>query len=70
MPKPKTASYLENNEQNETHLQLDPIIEGLLDRLPAPGDVFPPAIRQLWLQILTLTFQLVYLDKEEEEPQE
>ena len=46
-----------NDRQNDEH-QLDPVIDALLEHLPAPGDPFPD--RKLWLQILELVLQLVY----------
>jgi hypothetical protein len=30
---------------------IDPIIDGLLKRLPKTGDVWPEADRKLWLQL-------------------
>ncbi|HEX3451272.1 MAG TPA: hypothetical protein VHS97_23665 [Isosphaeraceae bacterium] len=62
MPKAKAFT----TEPNDNGHQLDPIVDGLLDRLPAPGDVFMPADRQLWIKIMTDVFQLIYLDKEPE----
>jgi hypothetical protein len=44
--------------------KLDPIIKGLIDRLPPSGDVWPSAERELWLTILKSSFQLVYKDSE------
>lgn len=41
---------------------LDPIIRGLISRLPKAGDVWPSAERKLWLEILENTFKLVYKD--------
>lgn len=41
---------------------LDPIIQGLIDRLPAPGEVWPSQERKLWLGILENSFHLVYKD--------
>lgn len=38
----------------------DPIIRGLLARLPKAGSVWPEAERQLWLQILEGSFKLIY----------
>ena len=65
MPKPKSTYQADNDEPSETLPPLDPIIVGLLERLPVPGDVFTPQERALWLQILGLVFQLIYLEKEE-----
>jgi hypothetical protein len=33
-------------------LEIDPIIAGLLKRLPKSGDIWPKAQRKLWLQLL------------------
>jgi hypothetical protein len=38
----------------------DPIIAGLLKRLPKAGDVWPRAQRKLWLQLLEGSFDLIY----------
>ena len=42
--------------------ELDPIIRGLLGRLPKPGDVWPEAERKLWLDLLAGSFKLIYKD--------
>jgi hypothetical protein len=47
-------------------LEIDPIIMGLLDRLPKPGDMWPEADRKLWLQLLEGSFKLIYKDKTRE----
>ena len=44
---------------------IDPIIRGLINKLPAPGDVWPNVQRKLWLEILENTFKLVYRDQRE-----
>jgi hypothetical protein len=41
---------------------IDPIIQGLLSRLPKSGDVWPEADRKLWLQLLEGSFKLIYKD--------
>jgi hypothetical protein len=41
-------------------MQLDPIVDALLEHLPAPGDYWHPEQRKLWLQILELSFKLIY----------
>ena len=46
--------------------KIDPIILGLLNRLPKPGDVWPMDDRTLWLELLAGSFKLVY--KESEQP--
>ena len=42
----------------------DPIIKGLLARLPKSGEVWPEAERKLWLELLSGSFKLIYKDKE------
>ena len=44
---------------------IDPIIRGLLARLPQSGDVWPGIERKLWLQLLEGSFKLIYKDSEE-----
>jgi hypothetical protein len=41
---------------------IDPIIRGLLARLPKSGDVWPEAERKLWLDLLAGSFKLIYKD--------
>jgi hypothetical protein len=41
---------------------LDPIIVGLLKRLPKSGEVWPEAERKLWLELLSGSFKLIYKD--------
>jgi hypothetical protein len=49
--------------------KIDPIIQGLLSRLPKSGDVWPEAERKLWLDLLAGSFKLIYKDaKSSEEP--
>ena len=45
---------------------IDPIVMGLIRRLPKSGEVWPISDRKLWLGILEATFKLVYSDPEEE----
>jgi hypothetical protein len=47
-------------------VDIDPIIQGLLSRLPKSGDVWPAADRKLWLDLLEGSFKLIYKDKERE----
>ena len=42
---------------------VDPIIAGLLKRLPKSGDVWPESERKLWLELLSGSFRLIYKDK-------
>lgn len=69
IPKPKSQSQAELQEA-DNHNSLDPLIDAMLDHLPAPGDVFELEQRKLWLQILELAFKLIYLEREPEEPEE
>lgn len=41
---------------------IDPIIAGLLARLPKSGEVWPERERALWLQLLEGSFKLIYKD--------
>jgi hypothetical protein len=47
---------------NENPPPIDPIIDGLLKRLPKTGDVWPEVDRKLWLQLLEGSFKLIYKD--------
>jgi hypothetical protein len=42
--------------------EIDPIIRGLLARLPKSGQVWPEAERKLWLDLLAGSFKLIYKD--------
>lgn len=42
---------------------LDPIIDALLDHLPAPGDYYAKEDRKKWLQLMELSFDLIYDDE-------
>jgi hypothetical protein len=48
-------------------MELDPIINALLEHLPPPGDYFSPDDRKRWLQIMELSFDMIY--DSEPEPQ-
>lgn len=41
---------------------LDPIILGLLARLPKPGDVWPETQHNLWIELLKGSLKLIYKD--------
>lgn len=47
---------------------IDPIIAGLLRRLPPSGQAWPKPQRKLWLQLLEGSFDLIYTDQEEPAP--
>jgi hypothetical protein len=42
---------------------LDPIIDALLEHLPAPGDYWSKEDRSLWLRMVELSFELIYSDE-------
>jgi hypothetical protein len=44
---------------------IDPIIRGLLARLPKSGDIWPKTQRKLWIQLLEGSFELIYRDNDE-----
>lgn len=44
---------------------IDPIIRGLLVRLPPSGATWPEVERKLWLELLSGSFKLIYKDKVE-----
>lgn len=47
---------------------VDPIIQGLLARLPQSGEVWPETERNLWLELLKGSFKLIYRDGVEKTP--
>ncbi len=70
---PKEEPRIEKNGDGERHggdggggdlpPGVDPIIRGLLVRLPKSGDVWPKEQRKLWLQLLEGSFDLIYKDQ-------
>lgn len=62
-PKLKSQSPVELDAPNNSGHELDPLIDALLDHLPAPGDPFPPEERKLWMQILDLILKLIHPDE-------
>lgn len=48
---------------------IDPIIAGLLRRLPKSGEKWPKPQRKLWLQLLEGSFDLIYKDDDGGWPQ-
>ena len=59
---PKAKSALTEPDNNSNAMELDPLIDALLEHLPAPGEHWPKEHRDLWLEILTLVFKLIYED--------
>lgn len=41
---------------------IDPIIQGLVNKLPPPGAIWPDTQRKLWLLIAESSFKLIYKD--------
>ncbi len=50
------------NGGGDDQTEIDPIIRGLLARLPKSGDVWSDAERKLWIQLLEGSFKLIYKD--------
>ena len=50
-------------EPTDNGIALDPIIDALLEHLPAPGEYWSKDDRALWLRMIELTFELVYDDE-------
>jgi hypothetical protein len=57
---PKTKIEPDNHDNG---MELDPIINALLEHLPPPGDYFSPDDRKRWLQIMELSFDMIYEDQ-------
>jgi hypothetical protein len=51
---------------NVNGMSLDPIIDALLEHLPAPGDYFAKEERKRWLDMMTLAFDMIYDDQPSE----
>jgi hypothetical protein len=49
-------------EPEDNGMALDPLIDALLEHLPAPGDYFSPDDRKRWLEIMEKAFDLIYSD--------
>jgi hypothetical protein len=50
-------------EPEDNGMALDPLIDALLEHLPAPGDYFAQDDRKRWLQILEMSLDLIYDDE-------
>lgn len=57
-----------NDDKPAKSKKLDPIIEGLVNRLPAAGAVWPDADRQTWLNLIEAAFKVVYEEGKEKAP--
>ena len=60
--KPKSTSQAEPQGSNNG-LELDPIIDAMLEHLPAPGDYWAKADRKRWLTIIEQVFDLIYVEE-------
>jgi hypothetical protein len=60
-PKEKPEPKRSNGNDGDPP-DVDPIIQGLLARLPKSGSVWPVAERKLWLDLLEGSFKLIYKD--------
>jgi hypothetical protein len=49
-------------EPEDNGMGLDPIIDAMLEHLPAPGDYWSKADRKRWLAIIEQVFDLIYVD--------
>jgi hypothetical protein len=58
----RRTSNTRSRPRREDHREIDPIIRGLLARLPKSGDVWPDPARKLWLNLLEGSFKLIYKD--------
>jgi hypothetical protein len=61
---PKKPNQAELDAANGA--QLDPIIDALLEHLPAPGDYWALDDRKRWLEMMTLAFDMIYDDQPSE----
>lgn len=62
MPKPKSMSH-QGVQEVADDLELDPIIIGLLEKLPASGETWDKPDRVKWLNLLGGALDLIYKDK-------
>jgi hypothetical protein len=53
-------------EPEDNGMALDPLIDALLEHLPAPGDYFAQDDRKRWLQILEMALDLIYDDESQQ----
>jgi len=55
-------------EKRSRRAQFDPIIRGLMQRLPKPGEVWADHARKEWLATLEANLKLIYPDAEQQKP--
>lgn len=47
-------------QEEKTRRRIDPLIYGLLSRLPRPGEMWSEAARKEWMETLEANLKLVY----------
>jgi hypothetical protein len=62
-PPDKNGGGNDGNGGGKPPPDVDPIIQGLLARLPKTGEIWPEEERALWLDLLKGSFKLIYKDK-------
>jgi hypothetical protein len=55
------------SQESGPTLELDPIIDALLEHLPAPGDYWAKDERKRWLAMIELAFDMIYDDQPPEQ---
>ena len=50
----------DEKQEGQTRRRIDPLIYGLLSRLPKPGELWTEAARKEWLETLEANLKLVY----------
>lgn len=73
MPRKAKEADIDNEldeieEGNEEGVRIDPIIRGMLMRLPAPGEVWPSAAQKAWLTLLEGAFGIIYKSTSDKPP--
>ena len=64
----KRARTYGNDDEPRKAKKLDPIIEGLFNRLPSSGSEWPMAERTAWLTMITQAFKVIYKEGDDDHP--
>lgn len=67
-PPPPLPGGGNGNDGDGGQDKIDPIIMGLLRRLPKPGSEWPEGQRAIWLELLKGSFKLIYTDTTKTDP--
>ena len=59
-PDEMVLTVVDNAEQKEPRSSTDPLIQAVVDRLPAPNSIWSINDRANWLKALAMLFNLVY----------